>query len=111
MWQAIETGAMQRLARMSDDRDISGGFDRVLDLWDQVMRLNWPKNSHFPAHFSERVGALALADSRRSRPWLDRLRKAGEAMAVEPSLSPHAAIIAAERARIRAQLGGLGSSH
>ena len=111
VWQAIETGAMQRLARLSDDRDVSGGFDRVLDLWDQVMRLNWPTKSLFPAHFSERVGALAVADSRRSRLWLDRLRQAGEAMAVEPSLSPHAATIAAERSRVRAQLGGLGSSH
>ncbi len=111
VWQAIETGAMQQIARMSDDRDITGGFDRVLDLWDQVMRLNWPASSHFPAHFSERVGTLALADSRRSRLWLDRLRHAGEAIAVEPSLSPHAATIAAERSRVRAQLGGLGSSH
>lgn len=82
----------------------------MLDLWDQVIRLNWPKTSHFPSHFSERVGTLALADSRRSRPWLDRLRKAGEPMAAEPSLSPHAEVIATEIARIKAQIGGLGSS-
>ena len=74
------------------------------------MRLNWPQSSHFPAHFSERVGALALADAHRSRLWLDRLRKAGEAMAAEPSRSPHAAVITAERQRTKARLGGLGSS-
>ena len=41
-------------------------FGQVLDLWDEVMRLNWPPSSHFPAHFSERVGTLALADGRRA---------------------------------------------
>jgi hypothetical protein len=110
VWQAIETGAMQRLARMSDDRNTAESFVRALDLWDQVMRLDWPKDSHFPSHFSERVGALALADSRRSRPWLDRLNKAVEAMAAEPGGSSHAAVIAAELARVRSQIGGLGSS-
>ena len=110
VWQAIETGAMQRLARMSDDSDTSGGFVPVLDLWDQVIRLNWPDSSHFPAHLTERVGALALANSYRSRLWLDRLRKAEEAMAIDPGQSRHASVFAAERARAKAQLGGLGSS-
>jgi hypothetical protein len=110
VWQAIETCAIQRLARMSDDREITRAFIPVLDLWDQVMRLSWPKSSHFPSHFSERVGALALDDSRRSRLWHDRLRKTSEAMAAQPSLAPHAAVIAAEQARVRVQLGGLGSS-
>ena len=110
VWQAIETGAMRRLARMSDDRDISRRFIPVLDFWDQMMRLNWPETSHFLAHFSERIGALALVDSRRTRLWVDRLKKASDAMAAEPSLSTHAAVIAAERARIKAQIGGLGSS-
>ena len=109
VWQAIETCAMQRLARMSVDRDTTGGFARALDLWDQVMLLRWPKNSHFPSHFSERVGALALADSYQCRLWLDRLNKAGEAVAAEPSRAPLAAAIAAERARVKAQIGGLGS--
>ena len=33
------------------------GFVQALDLWDDVMRLDWPTSSHFPAHFTERVGA------------------------------------------------------
>ena len=110
VWEAIETCAMQRLARMSDDRRPSGTFGQVLDLWDEVIRLSWPPSSHFPAHFSERVGTLALADGRRSRPWLDRLQKADEALAAEPVKYPHATVIAVERTRIKAQLGGLGSS-
>jgi hypothetical protein len=110
VWQALETGAMQRLARMFDDRDVTGGFVRALDLWDQVMRLNWPQSAHFPAHFSERVGTLALADAHWSRLWIDHLRRTDEALAAEPGRSPQAGVIAAERARVKAQLGGLGSS-
>jgi hypothetical protein len=110
VWEAIETCAMQRLARMSDGRGKSGTFGQVLDLWDELIRLSWPPNSRFPAHFSERVGTLALADAHRSRPWLDRLNKAGLALAVEPDKYSHSAVITVERARVKSQLGGLGAS-
>jgi hypothetical protein len=110
VWQAIETGAMQRLARSMDERDPAAGFVRALDLWDEVIRSNWPQNSRFPAHFSERIGTFALADSRRLRPWFDRIRQAGEVMGSDLSRNPHISVIKAEQARAKAQLGGLGSS-
>ena len=110
VWQAIETGAMQRLAQSMDERDSAAGFSRALDLWDKVIRLNWPQNSRFPAHFSERVGAVALANSYRIRPWLDRLRHAGDAISPGLSQNPHLSVIRSEQARAKAQLGGLGSS-
>ncbi len=110
VWEAIETCAMQTLSRRSVGRGTSGNFGRVLDLWDEVIRLNWPQSSHFPAHFSERVGTLAVADPQGNRPWADHLRRAADDMAAEPTRYLHAAVIAAERARVMAQLGGLGSS-
>ncbi len=110
VWEALETAAMQRLARVAGDRDAAGGFLRALDLWDEVIRLNWPPSSHFPAHFSERVGTLALAEAHRSRLWLGRLRGADKAMAGESSRHPLSEGIAAERTRAKAKLGGLGSS-
>jgi hypothetical protein len=110
VWEAIENCAMQRLARLSDGRGPSGTFGQVLDLWDEVIRLSWPPSSRFPAHFSDRVGTLALADGRRSRPWLDRLNKAGLAMTLEPAKYSHSAVIPAERARVKSRLGGLGAS-
>jgi hypothetical protein len=82
----------------------------VLDLWDEVIRLSWPPSSRFPAHFSDRVGTLALADGRRSRPWLDRLNKAGLAMTLEPAKYSHSSVIPTERARVKSRLGGLGAS-
>ena len=91
-------------------RNSAAGFLRALDLWDKVIRLNWPQNSRFPAHFSERVGVMALADTHRIRPWLDRLRQAGEAIGPDLSQNPHLSVIKAEQARAKAQLGGLGSS-
>jgi hypothetical protein len=96
---------------MSEDRGTPGTFRQVLDLWDEVMRLDWPRSSHFPSHFSERVGTLALADARRSRLWLDRLSKADEALAGEPTRYPHAGVVAAEQARVKARIAGLGASH
>jgi hypothetical protein len=110
VWQAIETCAMQRLVQIFADRDIAQGFVRAVDLWEEVIRLHWPQGSHFPSHVTERVAGLALGDPHRSRLWLDRLRKVGYAMAAEHGRSTHAAVIAAEQARVKAQLGGLGSS-
>ena len=97
---------MDRLARLDQERDPVESFARALDLWDEVMRLSWPQGSPFPAQFTERVAALAAADAYRRRgPWLDRLRRVGEALSSPPGRFPHAAVVAAERLRVEAQLG------
>ena len=59
VWQALESSAMARLARLSEQGGKMSGLVMALDLWDEVMRLDWPKSSHFPAHFTERVAALS----------------------------------------------------
>jgi hypothetical protein len=75
-----------------------------------VMRVYWPRNSRFPSHFTERVSALAWNDSARRRLWLDRLRRTGAEMAGDSGRHPQGEVVAAERVRVEATLGGLGSS-
>ena len=66
---------MTRPARVPlDGLTVPRGFVRASDLWDEVMRLSWPKSSHFPSQFTERVAELSASDSHRRRLWLDRLR-------------------------------------
>ena len=68
--------------------------------------LSWPDGWKFPAQFTERVSALVRADrSRRLEPWLDRLRRTGDALAVLPGRRSQAATISAEQAPAQAQLG------
>ena len=109
VWQALENCGMARLARLAQERDTARSLARALDVWDQLMRLGWPKNSQFPAHFTERVAAVVGVDARRCRLWLDRLRQAGDVLSTEPDRFPHAAVIASERARVESQLRGLGT--
>jgi len=105
VWLALETCAMDRLARLDQERDPVDSFARALDLWDEMMRLSWPQGSPFPAQFTERVAALAAAGvPRRRGAWLDRLRRTGQALAAQRARFPHAAVVAAERARVEAQL-------
>jgi hypothetical protein len=54
VWEALESGAMTRLARWARDRDPARGFARVLDLWDEVIRLPWPAGWEFPAQITPR---------------------------------------------------------
>ena len=110
VWQAIESSATQQLARMAADGAAARGFVSVLDLWDEVMGMHWPPGSRFPSHFSARVGTLALGDWTRSRPWLNRLRRRAQAMAGEPGPNPYSAVVAAEEARVKNRIGGLGTS-
>jgi hypothetical protein len=106
VWQALETGAMARLARLAQDGNSLQGFAPALDLWDEVIRLSWPAGSEFPAQLTERVSALAQADaSQRMRPWLDRLHKAAADLAAEPGQTPHAKLLATERDRVEAKIG------
>ena len=105
VWLALETCGMTRLARLSHGWITIASFVRALDLWDEVMRLNWPASSHFPSQFTERVGVLASSDNNRSRLWLDRLKHAGESMAASPGQHPHAAVVTAERLRIETGTG------
>jgi len=106
VWLALETCAMDRLARLDEDKDPIESFARTLNLWDEVMGLSWPQGSPFPAQFTERVAALVAADVYRRRgPWLDRLRRTGQTLAAQPVRLPRAAVIEAERARVEAQLG------
>ena len=102
VWQALESSAMARLARLSEQGGKMSGLVMALDLWDDVMRLDWPKSSHFPAHFTERVSALSSYDAHGRRLWLDRLRCAGDAMVSDPRRQAHAEVIAAERTRLEA---------
>jgi hypothetical protein len=102
---ALETCAMSRLTRLAMENDPARGFAGALDLWDELMRLSWPANSRFPAWFTERIAMIAAADSPRRLPaWLDRLRQFGAAFGRQPDRSPQAAVVAAERARVEAQL-------
>ncbi len=106
VWQALESLAMTRLARLSEQGGKMSGFVKALDLWDDVMRLDWPTSSHFPAHFTERVGALCSNDAHRRRLWHGRLRRTGLAMASDPRRQAHAEVIAAEVTRLEADGGG-----
>jgi len=105
VWLALETCAMDRLARLVQEKDPIQSFARALSLWDEVVRLSWPAGSPFPAQFTERVAALTAADApRRLGAWLDRLRRTGQVMAAQPGRFPHAAVIAAEQARLEGRL-------
>ena len=109
VWQALESCATDRLWRLVQDQEPARIFGWVLGLWDEVMRQPWPEGSAFPAQFTERVATMAGADApRRLRPWHDRLRQTGDALAAQPSRYPHAKVITAERARVAAKLGGRG---
>jgi hypothetical protein len=106
VWIALETCAMDRLARLGQLRNPVESFARALDLWHEVMCLYWPGASPFPAQFTERVATLAAADARhRLGSWLDRLRRTEQAMNAQQGRYPHVAVVAAERARIEAKLG------
>ncbi len=106
VWQALETGAMARLARLAQDGDPVQGFARALGVWDEVIRFSWPANSEFPAQLTARVTALAQADaSHRMRPWLDRLHKAVAELAAQPGQTSCARIVSAERDRVQAKMG------
>jgi hypothetical protein len=105
VWEALETGAMARLAHWAQDRDPARAFARMLDLWDEVIRLPWPAGWEFPAQITERIAALAESDApHRLKPWRDRLLKAGNDLALGPRQFRHA-VIAAERLRVEAKLG------
>jgi hypothetical protein len=104
VWEALEAGAMARLARLAGDPDTAWSFAQALDLWDSVIRLAWPARSEFPAQFTERVAAMVQADpSQHLRPWRDRLCHAFDELASCPKPFPHAAVVAAERTRVEAQ--------
>jgi hypothetical protein len=109
VWQALENCAVQRLARLAAVRDKVQRFARALDLWEEVMRLTWPRNSHFPSQFTERVSALAWETSSRRRLWLDRLRRTGADMGDDPGRQSQAQVVAAEAKRVQATIGSLGS--
>ena len=95
------------MARLAGDASRFGGLARSLDLWDDLIRLPWPKGSEFPAQLTERVAAMIAADpSRRRGPWLDRLSRAAAALAAHPGRYSHAAVVDAERSRVESQLGG-----
>jgi hypothetical protein len=101
VWQAQETAATARLARLAQDPDAARGFDRALSLWDEVIRLPWAARSPFPAQFTQRLAAVAQANaSQRLRPWQDRLGRALAELSARPQPSPHAAVVAAEQARV-----------
>jgi hypothetical protein len=105
VWQALETGAMARLARLAHNRGSVPDFAQALDLWDEVIRLSWPASSEFPAQVTERVSALVEAHaSQRLTLWLDRLHKAADELADRPGQAPHARLVAAERDRVAAKL-------
>jgi hypothetical protein len=109
IWQAHESCAMARLFRLADRLGGSVAFMRVLDLWDEIIRLSWPKDADFPAHFTERVAALvSLNPAERKRPWLERLAKAAMALAAEPGRFPHAALVAAEQGRAAGKAAAVG---
>jgi hypothetical protein len=109
VWQALESCATARLARLIQDQEPAELFGWTLALWDEVMRIRWPEGSAFPAQFTERIAALAAADApRRLGPWRNRLRQTGDALAAQPGRFPHAEVITTERARVEAQLGRRG---
>jgi hypothetical protein len=106
VWQAIEAGAMARLARMAHKGRSPADFAHVLDLWDGVIRLSWPDGSEFPAQLTKRVSAMVEADaSRRMVDWLDRLNKAADEVAGRPGQSHVVSVVTAERDRIVARYG------
>jgi hypothetical protein len=105
VWLALESCATIRLALLAHQTAPSEGFKKALDLWDEVFSLAWPAGSPFPAQFTGRLAALAAADApHRLAAWLDRLRRIGPALASHSGPVPHAAVVAAERARVEAQL-------
>jgi len=105
VWLALESCATIQLALLAQQSDPNQGFAKALDLWDKVLGLSWPARSPFPAQFTERVAALAAADPpRRLAAWLNRLRRIGPVLASQSRPLPHAAVVAAERARVEAQL-------
>jgi hypothetical protein len=109
VWQALESCATARLARLIQDHEPAEVFGWTLALWDEVIRVPWPEGSAFPAEFTERVAALATADApKRLGPWRDRLRQTGDALATQPGRIPHAKVISAERTRVEAKLGRRG---
>lgn len=114
-WIAIETATMQRLARVARDSDTSRGFTRALDLWDEAVRRPWPAGSDFPEWITRRLASLAEAEAdadarsganRRLPAWRDRVRRADDEMAGNRTRSPHALVVAAERARLEARHKG-----
>ncbi len=109
IWLAIETCATARLARLDLDPDRARSFRRALDLWNEVIQLSWPKGSSFPGQFTERITAVASADSsKRMRPWLVRLRMAVQEMNGRRNEFPHVEAVAAERARVEEKFGHHG---
>jgi hypothetical protein len=107
VWMAMERCAVGRLAQFAGTGSSSDSFAGALDLWDEVIRLPWPKGCEFPAQFTERVAALIAVDpSRRREPWLARLSRAADALPAEPGRFPHAAVVEAERRRIESQIRG-----
>jgi hypothetical protein len=110
IWQAHESCAMARLFRLTDGSAGTAAFLQVLDLWDEIIRLSWPKGADFPAHFTERVSALvAVNPAGRNRPWLERLAKAATELVAEPGRFPHAAFVAAEQERVAGKAAPVGA--
>jgi hypothetical protein len=109
VWQAIETFATARLARLDRESDRARSFRRALDLWSEVIHLPWPRSSSFPGQFTERITAVAAADrSHRMQPWLSRLRAAAQELGAHPGDFGHASVVAAERQRVEAKLNDYG---
>jgi hypothetical protein len=107
VWSAMERSAMGRLARLAGTGSSSDSLAGALDLWDEVIRLPWPKGCEFPAQVTERVAALIAVDpSRRCEPWFARLSRAVDALTAEPGRFHQAAVVEAERRRIESQLRG-----
>jgi hypothetical protein len=107
VWQAIETSAMVRLARLNEQAADPRSFERALELWDTVMKMCFPESARFPAHFTERVAATVGFDTHRRALWRDRLERTARAMAAVPAQFTHAATVSAERQRLEGlQRGG-----
>jgi hypothetical protein len=103
VWQAQELCACERLARLAQDRT-SEPFDTALRIWDEVMGLEWPKGSRFPAQLTERVAVLTGVDpGRRLAIWKEQLQKTARRLEVERDRYPHVRAIAAEQARVEEQ--------
>ncbi len=112
VWQAHETCATARFFRLAEASRSAAGFTQALDLWDEVIRLAWPKGAEFPGNFTERVAVLVAADpARRNGPWQERLARAAAELAVQPSRFPHAAVIAAEQKRFGSKMNPSGAGH
>jgi hypothetical protein len=107
VWLAMERCAMGRLAALAGGGSSSGTLSASLDLWDEVIRLPWPKGCEFPAQLTERLSALIAVDpARRRRPWLARLSRAAAALAAEPGRFFHATVVEAEQRRTASPVGG-----